>query len=468
MERLDQTSDATDPEAMTANSLLLLETSFKGIAAVFAVVMAYLLFLERQHTDTDDLARVWFRDKWVRVNQSSWLDLPKRCIKWFFNQKTFLIRLSVYQARAKRTSKLAYYELVVLSILFSLYIEEYKISAVLAAYYILFQLFLTFLKYYTERDKKEATKTGSDIHSVDGTASQPSKFLLFTVAIFLFLLIFFPFVSVVSVLVITVGILKLNIYFATVFTVILLPMYWRGIGLPTIMAVGVYKLVQMIRNRDFEALTKMPEDEELRSRFQYKMSTLQSFAIGVSFSFVVTILALLIGHVGSPESWIPMTMQMLISNLLFDGFTMVATFWLLGWYLQKQSFMKLPAIIVIDIVACAVLACLSLYFALIFTDQELTFNEIIRVLIALSPNKSGYVLGPYFWVMHSTFLPTLIYLTILLICWLGKGVAVFVVWFLSINAVNDKPMALTGALFGVLTAVFYVVGIALEQAKKLL
>ena len=103
-----------------------------------------------------------------------------------------------------------------------------------------------------------------------------------------------------------------------------------------------------------------------------------------------------------------------------------------------------------------------------FTDQELTFNEIIRVLVALSPNKSSYVLGPYFWVMHSTFLPTLIYLTILVICWLGKGVAVFVVWFLSINAVNDKPMALTGALLGVLTAVFYAVGIALEQAQKLL
>lgn len=63
MERLDQASDATDSEAMTANSLLLLETSFKGIATVFAVVMAYLLFLERQHTDTADLARVWFRDK---------------------------------------------------------------------------------------------------------------------------------------------------------------------------------------------------------------------------------------------------------------------------------------------------------------------------------------------------------------------------------------------------------------------
>ena len=452
---------------MTATSLLLLETSFKTIAFLFAVAAAYLIFSARRQTDRSDLVRKWFRRKWLRIRQSPWLELPQIVVEWFYNQKSLLVRFSLNANTKWRFGKLAFSEMIMLSILSSLFVEQYEIAKFLVIYYSLLILSWKSLKAFISKKQGELSGEKVEDKSTESTTSMHPLQIPLTVIVISFAILF-PIVSIVSVVVITIGILQTNVYVAAFLSVVLLPMYWNGIGIPTLLTIGVYKVIQVVRRGDVELLERLAEDEELKSKVMARASVLHSFAIGVSLSFVVTILALLIGHIGSPDSWIPMTMQMLISNLLFDGFTMVTTFSLLGWYLQRRSSKRLFGAVAADIVACGILACLSLYFALVFTDQALSFNEVARILVALSPNQNEYDLGPYFWAMHSTFLPTLIYVGILLLCWFGKELLLVVRWFFLINAESKRPLELTSCLLGVLATVFFGLGVAMEQAHKFL
>lgn len=190
------------------------------------------------------------------------------------------------------------------------------------------------------------------------------------------------------------------------------------------------------------------------------------YGVSLGLSFSITFLSFLIGNMVSNDSHIPQTFQMLVSNVIFDGATVLLTFAVLGWSLKEKSWLRVPAAIIIDVAIAVVLAYASLYIGLFMSDNHLSLKQVTLVLVGISPSGKNIELGPYFWAMHTSFIPTCIYLTLILIGWFGKSILIPVEWFLGKGQSHKNPMALTAALFTLLATTFVLSGLAVDAFEK--
>lgn len=219
--------------------------------------------------------------------------------------------------------------------------------------------------------------------------------------------------------------LKLSLNYSTLLMVIFLPLFW-------VMFLGpMIPIMLMVEKLRRSILYNFVEDYG------------PTVAMALAVSFTITYLAFLLGNIGKPDAPLPKTFQMLISNVIFDGATMLATLIILRWAVSKSSVLRLPLAITVDILIAGILACCSLYFGLLYSNNALMPQEVINVLIAKSPSGSEFELSPYFWAMHTSFLPTIIYLSIILMCWVGKVILQPVVWFFGVGRTLKNPLKLT-------------------------
>lgn len=171
-------------------------------------------------------------------------------------------------------------------------------------------------------------------------------------------------------------------------------------------------------------------------------------------SFSITLLSLLLGSIALPTSWVPKTIQMIASNVVCDGLTMYATLVILSFAVRPKKRLPIPVAVALDITVGAILACASLYFGLIFTDHALSIGEVCRVLAGLSPTGDSFEIGPYFWAMHTSFFPTLCYISLIFFCWLGKLFVLPIAAILSKGRAVEKPHHLTAGALLLLLALF--------------
>lgn len=150
-----------------------------------------------------------------------------------------------------------------------------------------------------------------------------------------------------------------------------------------------------------------------------------TFAIGpvpvaISLGMITTMIAMTIGHLAQPADHIPQSIQMLLLNVLCDVWTLLFTFLML----TKVARGEIPLLLAIafDLAVSAFLACGSLWLSLAGTDNALTPGQTLRILVFLDHDGPGVNLGPYFWVMHTTFLPTFAFMMILLSALMAKGI----------------------------------------------
>jgi hypothetical protein len=191
------------------------------------------------------------------------------------------------------------------------------------------------------------------------------------------------------------------------------------------------------------------------------------FSVAVTLSFAVTFLAMLLGHLVNQSAWVPQTLQMLVSNVIFDGFTVVVTLALLSWAVAKRTMLRIPCAIFLDIVIAALLACCSLHFGLVFTEKAVTWGETLNVLLAKSPGAEGFELGPYFWTMHTTFLPTLLYLSLIFVTWTGKLILLPIKWFFGAGQEHKNPLKLTAAFLTLFSVAFGSLSFMASTAQEL-
>ena len=94
----------------------------------------------------------------------------------------------------------------------------------------------------------------------------------------------------------------------------------------------------------------------------------------------------------------------------FDGLTLFVTLRILVVTVGDAPELRLPVAIVLDLLLAAAFAVLSLWCGLAWTEYELKLGEILLVFKGRSPD--GLELGgsPYFWALHTAFLPTCFYL----------------------------------------------------------
>ena len=167
---------------------------------------------------------------------------------------------------------------------------------------------------------------------------------------------------------------------------------------------------------------------------------------------VVTLVGLWFGSLGDPDAKSYPTTQLVVSNLFFDGATVAFTYWAL-------TRLTLPIAILLDIIASGLFAIASIWLGTLSSDSSLSFWQCTRILFAYSPYSDGIYIGGLFWVMHSTFLPTLIYLFLVAATVTAKYVTVVLQHLLQTVASPNIPLfAIVAATCAIFFGIFQFLG----------
>jgi len=167
----------------------------------------------------------------------------------------------------------------------------------------------------------------------------------------------------------------------------------------------------------------------------------------IPLSIFVTFLALYIGWTGTPNAYLPKTFQMIASNLVFDCLTILTTFFLVEKLMRGLLFLRTIVVILLDTFLSAIYACLSLYCGLYNTDYALNFEQSLNVLLAIHPDGTKYFFGPYFWVMHTAFIPTSLFLFLILTILFAKSTYSFFNFSFSWLASWKRPFYYVTSFF---------------------
>lgn len=232
-------------------------------------------------------------------------------------------------------------------------------------------------------------------------------------------------------------------------------------------------------------------------------ATVEALGFVIAFGFVVTFVALFVGHLLAPSEWLPQTFQALVSNVVFDAVTVIGTAWLLSnsvnmgrrstsqlqplsqslrmaailryarsgtlfRFRVTRQIMSIPAAVGLSVLLALICAYASLWFALAFTDHTLTLIQTLRVLLAQSVDGSRWEAGPLFWLSHSTFLPVVVYGFGVLFAWWVRAWLGPVRCFLQRTRHPDiNPVGLTARLVALMAAMSGMGPFAIDVIQRL-
>ncbi|HEV7643750.1 MAG TPA: hypothetical protein VGO50_07350 [Pyrinomonadaceae bacterium] len=412
---------------MNADTFFLIKVVCAIIGSLFGLTGALFTFLDTAENEKTEKTQAWFRGKWEAINKSRWLSLPENTTRWLLSSKNSLLKL-------EKQVPPRFLNLIGLTIPFLLF----------ASCFIYWGMKIAFLAFIISAPIISFIILG--------------RFPLIFVQMGLAKLFVIPLLAVFIITGLLTTFLWLQIILhqnpnsAAIVMSLLAPVFWMAISLLLLGPIHVYTFGEKRKKKELEDF-------------------LIYLSIGVVGGLTITLWAMAIGHLVEPSAYVPQTLQMLISNVIFDGLTMAITFAILSKALSKDGLFRLPIGILLDIVVAGVFAICSLYFGLIFTDKALSLQETFHVLFARSADNTYWGLSPYFWVMHTTFIPTLLYLSLILFCWIAKALLIPVKWFFGLGQENKNPLKLTGLLLGVFAAIFgglYVgFGLLQERAKEI-
>ncbi len=402
------------------------------IAGVFTILAALFTFLEISHNDEHESVRDWFRQKWIIINSSPWLVLPEIVINYTIRLKNSLLN-SLYELKDNVYFFIVALILGFLLILSGLWLYWGRNFAIFLfiCYIFIFKLYSKFIEY--KEDNFDFTT------------------LLFSLIVLAF---------AVLILIIWIRIwLQMDIYYATLVAFFFIPSSWVllfiFIALLSGMFGGLYydvkRIIDIYRE---EGKIKFWEVINTSSEKEFSLNNSILISTTFSLSLFITLFAILIGHFISPNEWLPQTYQMLISNVFFDGITILTTFYLLSWAIEKKSMLRIPIAILTDLFLATIYAILSLYSGLIFTSHALSMGQVIDTLIVMSLMKGVFDFGPFFWTMHTTFLPTVFYLGLICLALIDKAILIPINWFFEKGQEHKNPLKLTAALWSLFAVVF--------------
>ena len=405
---------------MIINQIWFFKIIFGAFSAFFAFCAACFTFWEIYQHDKQESIQIWFSHLWEIINNNKLSKLPEIIICWFLNTKKMIPALLEWLLEDRWAVKALSLLLPVLVSLPALYLWNSNYATLMFVLSLpLFFLFLTDTAYFPKKGLKRTIYT------------------LYAGSLFTFL--------AYEILLLTVN---TKIVYSFIITTMLLPVFWVSIWGPFIILLGFFNLD--------------PEN------INQELISIITFSISISFS--ITFLAIIIGKILNSNSPVPQTMQMLISNAIFDGITIFITLSLLEWSVKKNPLFRIPVALVLDIFLAGLLACFSLYFALLHTNNAINFRQALRVLFAVSPVSNSIEFGAYFWAMHTTFIPTIIYSLLIICSWVAKIILCFFEWFFGAGKTNKNPLKLTAALLTIFSILFaglsYGVGVYEEYMEK--
>jgi len=402
----------------------LLKILFGLLSGIFALLSALFKYLDISEQRRNDKFKNWFENKWYLLSKSKWLLLPERTIIILLELKEIVASLlyrKLFQ-RIQESNKISYIAaaifvvLIIISYFIYLGIIFLIIFAGLYGYYFISQILISYNEKYIPLNHLKKI-----INVIYLKYQRVVEYTYTIITLFLFI--------VIPALILLDKILDLDFYIALFITLFLFPFF---------ILIFISSLFVSFNN----PLIK-------KNNLYYSM-----MGAALVFSFNITFISLLIGHLTDPIAWLPQTLQMFISNIFFDGLTIAFTFFILGWAVTASPIIRIPLAIFYDIIFSALFAICSLYFGLLLTDKQLSVGQIFNILIAISADGNSIEVGPYFWVMHTTFIPTFIYLFTILYFYLNKMILVFLEIFFNKARIHEKPLKLTSALCTVISVVF--------------
>jgi len=199
--------------------------------------------------------------------------------------------------------------------------------------------------------------------------------------------------------------LEMTLGRAVATALVLLPFYGTAAAFAFFVVADATLLFILDELRDNDKLRKL-----IRANFLL-------FGFSVSISFSVTLFAMFIGHLFVPSGPVPQSTRMLISNAMFDGTTVVVTISVLERALRPIKTISVMSAVGVNVMMGGILALMSLWVGV----GRLTPGQVLHVLVGHSLDGRRWELGAYFWTMHTVFLPLLVYLSVVTVCWIGKA-----------------------------------------------
>ncbi|MEE2527116.1 hypothetical protein V0U79_12120 [Hyphobacterium sp. HN65] len=201
---------------------------------------------------------------------------------------------------------------------------------------------------------------------------------------------------------------------------------------------------------------KKKANKLLRRFFIFKkfFNIMQSgFLVGT----VLTVIGLYVGLNFDASSELALTPQILIVNTAFDALTIGVTIFLMQWVHAGRFWtFRLLIAVPIDLAIAAIFSVASIYLSLIGTEHSLTLGQSFDLLIPDVVGDHVLGLGPEFWIMHTTFIPTAIYMLVLF-----TGAIMYLMFnFLPSTLLSEdpneirQPLRVLAAFFGFYTIVF--------------
>ena len=409
---------------MTYDSWQTLELIFGSASGLFSICAASFAIMNEGDLEKQNLKRRRLLNAWKIIREINLKDIPRSIISKFVR----LIESAPTWALVKYESGVQAdwgFVLVFASLPFACY-YKWGIAGVIAAIVLSIPVLL-----YPFIEEKLKVKWG-----ILGFLSHPGKVVLGCLA------------TAYTGLVITgtsilwlILLLQINIYAALFATILLVPIFtWTFTGV---------------------AESLFPENAQNYAAL---------FGLSISISLFTTFLAFVIGHSATPELWIPRTPKMIIVNALFDGFTVQTTYILLRWLTRrsKRNIFIIPIVVTADFLIAAVFASSSLYLGLPLDGSQLTIEETINILIAHNPNGAHWEIGPYFWVMHTTFIPTALYLLMIAITWMARLLLISIESILGKMWPIERPLKMTSLMCTLLAAISGAIAFACNQAEAVL
>lgn len=438
--------------------LLALLTAGIGVqAARFAYKASY------QNNEELGNMQQWYAAKWQRISSSTWLYLPELIVRWLLNARDSLVQLDLRSciaftlklapllslllgwvyANQSHPGHLKYkvpflmlaglLSIVALEVLTYSRVWSYSLLIVLTGLVGLVMILsnldwdhrgaiLVFVLSSWTANLVADEKTGNS-----AVAGGALFCLLYIIALSLIVWIYL------------LG--KVTVGWAALTAVLMLPF-----------SIGLIGTVPVFLRDFFESLGK-----------RFTEQSMLLFALSIAISFAVTLCALALGHQVSPSALIPQTQRMLWSNALCDGIAVVLLLYLLERAIPPKRVFSIPVAIALTLLLGLILACASLWLGV----KELTITEVTHVLVGRSVNDQQWEVGPYFWAMHTVFIPLLFYMGAVIVCWIGKAAVNYRRWFFGrAKQQGMNGLNMTARFLGLMTALLTLT-IALLAGVKL-
>lgn len=159
---------------------------------------------------------------------------------------------------------------------------------------------------------------------------------------------------------------------------------------------------EMESGRFFDRIAR---EEQATSRRKAATYLASGFIAGLSITYLLTFSFARLGEMMAGSSLDFLSTRVFLVNALFDSWTIVFTIYVMKWVVTSRFLSAALRIVIaftLDILVAAAFAVAGLYLSLVGTPYAKSIPEVLDVLVAF--NK----LDGFFWVMHTTFIPTVL------------------------------------------------------------